>query len=485
MNQFLSALRWQDVLDIGLTSYVLFRLYVLFRGTYVFRVLISLISLWVAQQAAFSIGLIVTTWILRAVLALSAFIIIVVFRNEIRRAMQIQSLKTILWGISMKLKPSPLDHITNAVFHLAEEKIGALLVFPGREDIGELLQNGIAWNGKISVEMILSIFSPKSPVHDGAAVVEGDRISRVSAFLPLSRGDDLPSHFGTRHRAALGISEPTDAIAVVVSEERGEIMIAKGARLQKIAEPDILKKELEEHFSIDAPENRMLSKNRLEIVAAALVSVLFISAVWFSLSKGQESIVNLEVPVQYVNRKPGMEIVQTSNHRVNVELSGSAHLARSLQPEAVQIQVDLRDAKLGENNYRITSRNVFLPPGFALVNVYPYEVRTVLDVIIEKRLPVQVDWTGKMPGDRIVTDAVIEPDSVPVKGGKQMLESIETIYTEKVSTDRLEDEGVIQAGLALKPPSLQLLNDPEPKVTIRYKTRERTKLLAPPAFPRK
>src|SRR5512147_19816 len=223
--QFLQSFRWQDVVDIGLNSYILFRFYVLFRGTYVFRVLIGLTMLWFFQQVAAYLGLIVTSWVVQGIVAVAALIIVVVFRNEIRNVLQAKNIRSILWGFAPKARVAPIDIIADSAFELARRRHGALIVIPGEEDIHELAQGGLEWNGDISREMLLSVFFPDNPVHDGAAIVEGDRVSRVGAILPLSRRDDLPSHFGTRHRAALGLSEMSDALVVVVSEERGEVSL--------------------------------------------------------------------------------------------------------------------------------------------------------------------------------------------------------------------------------------------------------------------
>jgi uncharacterized protein (TIGR00159 family) len=310
--QFFSSFRWQDVVDIGLNSYILFRFYVLFRGTYVFRVLIGLTMLWFFQQIAVYVGLIVTSWVVQGIVAVAALIIVVVFRNEIRTVLQARNFKTILWGFSVRKQVAPIDVIANSAFELARRRHGALLVIPGEEGTEEHIQGGIPWNGDISKEMILSVFFPDNPVHDGAAVIEGDRITRVGAILPLSRRDDLPSHLGTRHRAALGLSEASDAIVVVVSEERGDVSLAKGSRLRPIASRSKLAQKLEEHFGTAEAESAPATKEKVEIATAAMVSLLFITGFWFSISQGLETLVSFDVPIEYQNRNPNMEIVQAS-----------------------------------------------------------------------------------------------------------------------------------------------------------------------------
>ena len=147
---FIASLRWQDIVDILINSYILFRFYVLFRETYVFRVLIGMTVLWFFQRLAVSIGLVVTSWVIQGIVALAAFIIIVIFRNEIRSVLQAKNLKTIFWGISTKSVVTPVEIISSTVFEMAEKKYGALIVFQGKEDLTEIVQSGVPWNGSLS-----------------------------------------------------------------------------------------------------------------------------------------------------------------------------------------------------------------------------------------------------------------------------------------------------------------------------------------------
>ena len=187
LASFFTNIRWQDILDILVVSYFLFRLYVLFRGTYVFRVIVGIGFLWIFQRIAGYMGLIVTTWAMQGIIAFAAIIIIIVFRNEIRDVLQAKDIGAILWGVSHKMVQTPVQIITGSVYEMAKRRIGSLLVFPGKDVLEELVQSGIPWKGVLSKEMVLSIFWPDNPVHDGAAIIQGDRIVEVGTVLPLSR----------------------------------------------------------------------------------------------------------------------------------------------------------------------------------------------------------------------------------------------------------------------------------------------------------
>jgi len=469
----ISILRWQDIIDISLVSYILFRFYILFRGTNAFRVLIGMTILWFFQQVAVSMGLIVTSWVVQGIVALGAFIIIVIFRNEIRTVLQASHLKTILWDVSSKTVFSTIEIIVQSVQEMAARKCGALIVFPGKDDVEEVIQKGISWKGEISKEMILSIFWPDNPVHDGAAIVQGDQIVQVGTILPLSHRDDIPTYYGTRHRAALGLAEVSDALILVVSEERGDVVAARDGRLTVVKQKRKLEQILQEHKGVASKKGRELIKEKLMVVAAGIFSVIFITGVWFSVSRGGDTLLTFESPVVYLNRDPAMEIVKTSVNTVSLELEGSGALIKSIKPDQVQVRLDLTNSKVGPNTFAITRESIFLPPGIVLKDVTPSVVQVDLDVIIKKELPVQIDWVGRLPDHFILTEAIVEPQKVEIIGGKRRLESISTIYTEKVPLNNLEVKGTITANLVLTPASLKFASGSKEKVTITYSTRLR------------
>ena len=470
---FLTTIRWQDVVDISLNSYILFRFYVLFRGTNVFRVLIGMTVLWFLQRIAISLGLIVTSWVVQGIVAVGAIIIIVVFRNEIRRVLQAKNLKSILWGFSYKSAITPIEIIVDSVFEMAQRKCGALIVFPGKEDLSDVVQGGTPWRGLITKEMITSIFWPDNPVHDGAALVQGDQIRVVGAILPLSDRDDLPSHYGTRHRAALGLAEATDSLVIVVSEERGDVLLAKGNRLREVKQKRTLEHNIQEHVGIAAVKKGAVKRERMEISAAALLSLIFITGIWFSVSRGQDTLVSLDIPIDYTNRAPGTEIVDTSVKSVSLVLSGSGALVKSITPDQVGVRLDLSNSVIGPNSYSITSENISLPPGIIVREATPSVIEVLIDETIKKELPIQIDWAGKLPEQLILVDTVAIPETVEVVGGKRILEKVGTIYTEKVFLDNLTGKGEITANLALNPASLTIAPGSKDKIRIQYLIRNR------------
>jgi uncharacterized protein (TIGR00159 family) len=465
---FFETIRWQDIVDVLLNSYILFRLYVLFRETYVFRVLTGLALLWIFQRIAVFFGLILTSWVLQGITALAALIIIIVFRNELRSVLQAKNLKAILWGFPQKSVPTTIQVITDSVNALSKRHIGALIVLPAKEDLKEMVQGGIPLRGLVSKEMITSIFWGDNPVHDGAAIIEGDRIAEVGVILPLSYRSDLPSQYGTRHRAALGLAETTDALIVVVSQETGKVSVAKNSKIKKIQSNAALIKILQEHMGVYEEENGYQKKERFKISIAAIVSVFFITGMWLSFSKGLDTLITLEIPAEYTKRDPRFEIVNASVHTVRIDLTGSGALIKSIQPERVQLKLDLGNAVEGRNIFSITRENITLPPGIFLRKVVPSVIEVTLDETIKREFPVQIDWVGELPKGLILSEINYDPEKIEVIGGKRLIENLSTIYTEKVHLDSIKSSGTMFANLALTPAALKIAPGSKDKIRIAY-----------------
>lgn len=470
---FFSSLRWQDVVDIALNSYILFRLYAVFRGTIVFRVLVGIAFVWFFQRIAVSLGLILASWVLQGITAAAAFIIIVIFRNEIRAVLQAKTLRTILWGVPHRPVKTPIQIIAEALHELAQRHVGALIVFPGKDHLEEVAQSGKPWHGLVSKEMIMSIFWHDNPVHDGAAIIRGDRVTHVGVILPLSYRDDLPSHYATRHRAAAGLAETTDALVVLVSEETGDVAVAKGSEIRVIDQKEELVQTLREHLGTTERQWGYLRREKLELVVAALVSVALITAAWFSFTRGLESLVTLEIPIEYMNRDPEMEIVETSVNTVRLDLSGSGALIRSLRPEQVRVTLDLGGAVVGRNTFAISPEDIAVPPGIIFREVKPPAVEVALDMLVKKELAVQLDWVGKLPEHLVLTKVTVTPDTITVVGGKQILENISTVYTERIRLDQIEKSGTITAKLVLYTASLKVATGSKDTVTAEYVVKEK------------
>ena len=470
---FLSGIRWQDLVDILFVSYILFRLYVLFRGTNVMRVIAGIALLWIFQRIAVDIGLIVTSWVMQGIVAGAALIIVIVFRNEIRNVLQAKNLRAILWDFPQKTMRTPIEGIVEGVYDLARTRTGALIVIPGKDDLDEKIQGGVEWRGMISKEMLLSIFWNGNPVHDGAAVIEGDRVTHVGCILPLSQRDDLPHYYGTRHRAAVGLAEQSDALIVVVSEERGEVVCAKNGVVERILDNLALARALREHLGAPEQDVTQVKRERVELSTAAVLCVLCVAGVWFSFAKGMETLTSVEVPLEIMNRDARMQIITTSVNSVRLYLSGSGTLISSLRPDQVKVKLDLGNSVSGENVFLIGNDNIVIPPGVRLNRVEPSQVEMVLDMPVTKELPVQVDWIGAMPPGLVLESVTVQPEAVTVAGPSRALDDLKTLYTRKVPLDRLKASGQLTVSLALQRSLVKVAEGSSDQIMVRYQVGQR------------
>lgn len=219
-------LSWRDVLDVLLVAIVLYNLLLLIRGTRSAQILIGILVLVGIYYVADLLDLAALERTLQGFFIILPVAIIVLFQHEIRRALASFG-KTPLLGLNdPQASVSTFNDVVLAAATLAERKIGALIVIERIEGLRNYIENGILLDSLVSVDLLISLFTPDTPTHDGAVILQGDRIAAATCFLPLSQSPELSTELGTRHRAALGITEETDAVAVIVSEETGTISVA-------------------------------------------------------------------------------------------------------------------------------------------------------------------------------------------------------------------------------------------------------------------
>jgi diadenylate cyclase len=249
MRDMLAAFRWRDALDILLVTLLVYRLLVAFRGTRAAQMLVGLGTLLAAWLVARRLELYSLTWLLDTFWAFWAVVLVVLFQPELRRALarlgQGQFLQA-LFGSSRAARSELVDEIAQAAVTLAGRRIGALIVIERTGGLRQYAELGVPLDAVASADLLESLFLPNSPLHDGAVLVEGTRIAAAGCFLPLSRTADVARALGSRHRAALGISEETDAVAVVVSEEMSRTSLAVDGRIESPIDESALRRRLHE-----------------------------------------------------------------------------------------------------------------------------------------------------------------------------------------------------------------------------------------------
>lgn len=224
------------LIDVLLVWFVIYKLLTLIRGTKAVQLLKGLFVIIVAKIATQIFGLDTLGWLIQEVINYGFLAIIIIFTPEIRRALEQLGRGKIFQRSTTQFEDEQnrlIEAMKKAVTYMAKRRIGALISIENETGLNEYIETGIKLNSEISSELLINIFIPNTPLHDGAVIVQKDKISAAACYLPLSESNFISKELGTRHRAALGLSEVTDAITIIVSEETGAISLAKNGNLYR------------------------------------------------------------------------------------------------------------------------------------------------------------------------------------------------------------------------------------------------------------
>lgn len=252
MNYF-ADMTWtdsiKDVVDILIVSYIIYKMLNMVRGTRAVQLLKGIIVLAVIWAVSTFFDLYTLRWLMNQVFTFGIFAIFIIFQPELRRGLEQLGRGGFLGRSSQNDEEinKVIGEVIKAVNYLARRKIGALIVFERTTGLNEYTESGISMQSDISSELLINIFIPNTPLHDGALIVKGNRIAAAACYLPLSENPFISKELGTRHRAAIGISEVADAVSVVVSEETGQISLAlNGQVVRDIKEESLISKLYEQ-----------------------------------------------------------------------------------------------------------------------------------------------------------------------------------------------------------------------------------------------
>jgi diadenylate cyclase len=246
---FLRQIRWQDLLDIALVTIILYRILLIIKGTMAARMLVGLGVLLAALFLSRYLQLYTMDWLIQSFWAQVVIAIIILFQPEIRRTLAQMGESSFLQSFTSAEELKSLDEVVKAAVALANRKIGALIVIERDVSLTEYVEIGTPLDAKVTRDLLLSIFHPTAPIHDGAIVIRGNRIVAAGCFLPIRLGTGVGKAYGTRHRAGIAITEETDAVAIIVSEETGHISLAMDGKLDSPLDMGTLRDMLTELFT--------------------------------------------------------------------------------------------------------------------------------------------------------------------------------------------------------------------------------------------
>ena len=373
---------WRDIVDILFLAIVTYQLYVWFRGTRALRVLIGLVVLGGVYSLAKLWGLFLTTWVFQILWQVLIILLLILFQSEIRQVLEKVSPLRFLRSRRRVSSDALAKELAEVVFDLAREGTGALIVLERDNNPSEFLSAGQTIMALPDPVLIKSIFNHHAPAHDGAIILSQGRLTQMGCILPLSERENIPEQYGTRHRAALGLSERTDAVCIVVSEERGEVSTVVGGEIINQETPKVLASRLNDWLSI--PEipgptfQGFLKGAFVQNWGPKLGALILVTLAWLILASQQEVKTNIIAQIRHSNLPSELVLDKSSTQAVRLTLSGRRHSIKALGNQEVRVQVGVGKLSAGTHTIRLSAKNVDLPLGIVIDQVIPQDVEVVL-----------------------------------------------------------------------------------------------------------
>lgn len=474
--QFLLHLSgWRLLLDVAVIAAAFFGLYRILRASGTWKIVSGILLAATVLGLADLLRLQGVMWVYTQLSPVVLVALVVIFQPEIRRIFERTA--TLRRRDPVRGRSDLPALLAEALFKLAERHWGAILVVPGNEPIDRWVTGGTDVNAAPSVPLLLSVFDPHSPGHDGAATIENGRIGRIGLVLPLGASEELPEGLGTRHQAALGLSQVCDALVVAVSEERGTVMLFSAGRIAAARGPADVDAHIFAHrkrsgFLSLAPEERRRWWADLPAVAVCLVLAGWIAG-RAVIERSEVVERSIAVPVEYVT-PDGMALVGEKPAAVTAHLAGSVSAIDEAAAADRKIKIDLSRALAGRQTVYVTEADLDLPRGVSLLGVEPEGLDLVLRAIREIEVPVRAQLVGETPAGLVIGRVEVVPATVraftpaDTEGETTALAvSTSPIYLQEVrGTTRI-------AAKIVAPPHVIPVGGRWPDVEVRIEARER------------
>jgi diadenylate cyclase len=382
MKDLFHLFRWQDGLDILILTFIFYRVYLWLRKKKALRMILAILALPFYYAIAKWIDLPLSVWGLQNLWAAILLVLVVIFQQEIREVLGSITLPTFLFGKPKGFPPKRLDLIAEVPFRMVQKGIGGLIVLQRGDDLDEFIHGETLLDAEINEDILLSIFNPQSPLHDGAVILRGDRIRYATALLPVSQSASLPKEWGTRHRAGLGITEVSDAECVIISEERRKVLLASGGKAEEKEGKEELKKSLSDlPFPAEQREKTRWLEGVLKDLPAKAVFLSMVCFLWVLVVGIHQGEVSYNIPIEYYSIPRNLAMTGSPPKEMNVRLKGSQRRLSSLNPSYLRVQIDLTEAHSGTNPIPLSETNMNVPPGISVTHFYPRRITVQLSPV--------------------------------------------------------------------------------------------------------
>lgn len=266
-DRLITLHNFMNLIDILVVWFVIYELIMLLRGTKAVQLFRGIIVIILIKAVSVLLGLSTVSWIMDQVINWGVIAMVIIFQPEIRRGLEHLGRGSIFTKNKSQneAEMKMIGALDKAIQYMSKRRIGALITIQMDTGLEDYIETGIALDADITGELLINIFIPNTPLHDGAVIIKDNKVAVAAAYLPLSQSTMIPKELGTRHRAAVGISEVTDAVTVVVSEETGEVSITKDNELlRNMTQEDYLRYFRDQFLSEEEPENHNILQDFLE-----------------------------------------------------------------------------------------------------------------------------------------------------------------------------------------------------------------------------
>lgn len=458
----LAQLKWNlyltDFIDVLIIAILIYSILAVLRRTKTLMVIFGMGFAGALYILADTFNLYLTSSALRYFVSISVVIFVIIFQSEIRKYFEFIGL---IGTRQIKTKnkgeiPDSYEEIIHSCVHMAQNKIGALIVIKGEDDLESFIDGGTLLDGIISEELLLSLFDPHSDGHDGGLIIEGDRIKLFGTHLPLSTNFKVLGKRGTRHSAALGLAENTDALCIVVSEEKGHISICNNSKIKTLKKFEDLEKEISKFF------NKYVKKSKKEQSISFLKNNTFMklgalglaSVIWF-FTAYQAGIVQKEykVPITIENaaKMQNIEIEDYSPKEAVVTVSGRGEkVFENIKTEDFNIKISVNELQNGINKKQLTKKNIQIPGNLIFESYKPEEVLLTATKYYSVTVPVKINSSGEPKEGVVIGSIEATPNNIEVLVPEDQDAPIE-IATEVIDLTEIDESIIVPVKLIVPP----------------------------------
>jgi uncharacterized protein (TIGR00159 family) len=468
LHDLWGSLRVADAIDVTIFAVILYGGFAWFRQARTRFAMLGVAALVALYALARSLDLTLTLVLFQASITVALLALVVIFQEEIRHAFErLGNPKALRGAPSTNTRPWLLE-VLECTAKMAHDKTGALIVLKGRDVLDRHIRGGNELDGRISQQLLLSIFDSSSPGHDGAVLVDDGWVRRFGVHLPLSNRIAGSEHFGTRHTAAIGLTERCDALVVVVSEERGEISVAREGKLDKIPSASQLEKLLVDFLADVTPKQassqwRTWTRN----LAPKLLALLIAIVTWVIVVGPQGESVGRSYRIPITLRQTPAEFMldQPRPADVLVTLSATERAFRRLDPASLVITVNASDIRPGAQLVRIGQQDLDLPRGITLHRIDPDGISLVAHETMVKDYPIRASTEGKLPQGLKLARVRTEPTQVKLVVRKSAMGTFARVETEPVDLSEVRNTSTLTRSLSI-PPGARLETGQNPSVRV-------------------